>query len=58
MRHWMTKVGMIAGSIAGVAGALAGIPFLPTKYQPVVAAVGTIAGTVAGLYHPTPTAQP
>lgn len=61
MAHWWQKVGMAAGTVASLAGALQDVPGVPDKYQPVVAFVGALAAAVSGLYHQkpgTPTVQP
>jgi hypothetical protein len=58
MTHWWQKIGIAAGTIASIAGALKDVPIVPEQYQPVVVAVGTIAAAISGLYHPKPQPQP
>lgn len=58
MTHWWQKIGIAAGTIASVAGALQDVPLVPGKYQPVVVAVGTIAAAISALYHPAPRPLP
>lgn len=54
MKNIWQKVAIAAGAVASVAGSAKDIPLLPGKYQPIVAAVASIAGILAGLYHPAP----
>lgn len=54
MNSWMQKIGMIAGAVVTVAGAMKDAPYIPTQYQPIVAVVGMFAGMLSGLYHPVP----
>lgn len=54
MNNWLKKLAMVAGGVASIAGAAKDVPFVPAEYQPLVAAVGTLAAAVAGLYHPAP----
>jgi hypothetical protein len=54
MKDIWKKIAIAAGAVASVAGSAKDIPLLPGKYQPIVAAVASIAGILAGLYHPAP----
>lgn len=58
MKHWIQKVGVVAGVIVGVAGQVQEIPGLPPKVQSYAALAGSIAAIVSALYHPKPGAQP
>lgn len=49
------KVGMVAGVILGVASQLQALP-LPPKGTAILGSIATIAGMLAALFHPSPTA--
>lgn len=57
MNNALSKIGMVAGSVVAVAGALQSMPGLPPKYQGIATMVGTFAGMLASLFHTSP-AQP
>lgn len=54
MKHWIQKVGVVAGAIVGVAGQVQAIPGLPPKVQGYAALAGSIGAVISALYHPKP----
>lgn len=53
MNNLFAKLTMVAGTVVAVAGALQHAP-IPAKYQGIAAMIGSMAATLAGLYHPVP----
>lgn len=57
MNDTFLKIGVIAGVVVGIAGQLQALPLSP-KVAAVVGSVATIAGAIAGIFHPQPRPAP